>query len=88
MSGYLKLEETAGWSSCETSECSRYGERRAIIDNGVGCFILNQGSDPTKWEYLKLLALTLDEMEIRFEQTVRPFIYTVSREGKMNQVLY
>ena len=67
---------------------SRYGERRAIIDNGVGCFILNQGSDPTKWEYLKLLALTLDEMEIRFEQTVRPFIYTVSREGKMNQVLY
>lgn len=66
---------------------TRHGERQAIIDNGVGCFILNQGSDPTKWQYLRLLALTLDEMIDKFRKTARPFIYTVSREGKMAQVL-
>ena len=66
---------------------TRIGERRAIVEHGVGCFILNQGSDPTKWEYLKLLALTLDEMEDRFRNTAKPFIYTVSRDGAMRQVL-
>jgi hypothetical protein len=67
---------------------TRYGERQAIVENGVGCFILNQGNDPTKWEYLKLLALTLDEMLDKFETTARPFIYTVSRDGRLSQVLY
>jgi len=38
-------------------------ERQAILDGRVGCFILTQGRDPTRWQYLKLLALTLDEME-------------------------
>lgn len=66
---------------------TRPGERQAIIDHRVGCFILNQGSDPTKWEYLKLLALTLDAMLERFEQTARPFIFTVNRDGDMSQVL-
>jgi hypothetical protein len=66
---------------------TRRGERQAIVDNRVGCFIINQGNDPTRWEYLRLLALTLDEMERRFDTTARPFIYTISREGKFNQVL-
>jgi hypothetical protein len=67
---------------------SRPGERRAIVEHGVGCFILNQGNDPTKWEYLKLLALTLDAMIERFDVTAKPFVYTVSRDGLMNQVLH
>jgi hypothetical protein len=67
---------------------TRLGERQAIVEHNVGCFILNQGNDPTRWEYLKLLALTLDEMTDEFERTARPFIFTVSRDGDLKQVLY
>lgn len=66
---------------------TRVGERRAIVEHQVGCFILNQGDNPTRWLYLKLLAMTLDEMITIFETTARPFIFTVSREGVMRHVL-
>jgi hypothetical protein len=66
---------------------TRPGERQAIIDGGAGCFIINQGTDPSKWEYLKLLALTLDEMIDTDSRTTRPYIFTVSRDGDMKQVL-
>ena len=66
---------------------TRPGERQAIIDGGAGCFIINQGADPTKWEYLKLLALTLDEIIDTDSRTRRPYIFTVSREGDLRQVL-
>src|SRR5919112_5198 len=42
---------------------TRPGERQKIIDHGVGYFIINQKQDPTKWEYLQLIAKTLDDME-------------------------
>lgn len=67
---------------------TRIWERQAIVDHGVGCFILNQGRDPTRWEYLKLLAITLDEMERLAADTPRPFIFTVSQEGRFRQVLH
>ena len=66
---------------------TRPGERQAIISHGAGCFILNQGNDPSKWEYLKLLTLTLDEMIDVDGRMARPYIYTVTREGAMKQVL-
>lgn len=66
---------------------TRPGERQAIRDNGIGCFILNQKRNPTRWEYLKLLCLTLDGMEERFAGTGRPFIFTVDSRGGFRQVL-
>ena len=66
---------------------TRPGERGAIRDNRIGCFILNQKRNPTRWEYLKLLCATLDEMEQRFAETRRPFIYTVDSRGVFRQVL-
>ena len=66
---------------------TRPGERLTIQHSGAGCFILNQGKDPTRWEYLKLLALTLDEMERRDGATARPYIFTVSKDGLFRQVL-
>jgi hypothetical protein len=65
---------------------TRPGERDKIIRHGVGCFILNQKQDPTKWEYLQLLAKTMDEIEERFAQTPRPFIYTIDRNGVFRRV--
>ena len=66
---------------------SRFGERTALQRHGVGCFILAQKKNLTRWEYLKLLARTLDEMVQRFEETPRPFIYVVDSAGAMRQAL-
>lgn len=60
---------------------TRPGERQKIIDHGVGCFIINQKQDPTKWEYLMLIARTLDDMLEKFASTPRPFGYTVDKQG-------
>lgn len=56
---------------------TRPGERRLIIEHQVGCFVLTQKRNPTRWEYLRLIVRTLDEMEEKFASTPRPFIYTV-----------
>ena len=65
---------------------TRPGERRTIIENGVGCFCLTQKQPLTRWEYLKLLAATLDEMEVLFAATPRPFIFGVSRSGHFTRL--
>lgn len=59
----------------------RHLEIQAILEHSVGCFVLVQRKAPTKWEYLKLLTKTLDEMERLFGQTERPFIFAVNRDG-------
>lgn len=64
----------------------RRWERQAVVDGNVGLFCLVQGNDPKKWEYLKLLAKTLDEMEQRFNHTSRPFIYAVDKEGNFRLI--
>jgi hypothetical protein len=66
---------------------TRPRERQAIIQNAVGCFILNQKRNPNRWGYLRLLARSLDEMEDRFASMPRPFICTVDSRGQF-QVLY
>src|SRR4051794_20819892 len=54
---------------------TRPGERRAIIDGGVGCFCVMQKQPLNRWQYLKLIVATLDEMERIFADTPRPFLY-------------
>jgi hypothetical protein len=66
---------------------TRPGERRALMENGVGCFVLTQRDSPKRWDYLKLLAKTLDEMERIFATTERPFLYGVSREGGFTRII-
>ena len=62
---------------------TRLWQRELVRRHGVGCFILNQKHDPTRWEYLKLLAKTLDEMERLHAATARPFLYLVDAAGAM-----
>jgi hypothetical protein len=64
---------------------TRPGERQKIIDQKVGCFIINQKQDPNKWEYLQLIAKTLDDMEEKFAATPRPFGYTVDKQGVLRR---
>lgn len=65
---------------------TRPGERRAILENNVGCFCLIQKKDPTRWQYLKLLVMTLEKMERSFATTPRPFIYGVDQSGKLSLI--
>lgn len=64
---------------------TRPGERRAIMDHGVGCFILTYKQDLKKEEIVALITENLEEMERRFEDTPRPFIYTVSKSGEFRE---
>src|SRR4051794_29830662 len=65
---WLRVIGERGWLVITRDKRIRYrpGEQRALRENDVGCFCLTQGKAPTRWELLKLLALTLDEMEERF----------------------
>lgn len=65
---------------------TRPGERRAIEQNNVGCFIVAQKRALSPWDYLKLLALTLEEMERRFAVETRPFIFNIGSTGILTRV--
>ena len=64
---------------------TRPAELRAIVTNRVGCFVLSQKRNLKKWEYLRMLAQTLDEMEEKFESVPRPFIWTVDSTARFSQ---
>jgi hypothetical protein len=61
---------------------TRPEERRAIKENSVGCFILNYRQPLNRLEILKLVTSTLDEMEEKFANTPRPFMYLIDRNGR------
>ena len=65
---------------------TRPGELRAILENNVGCFCLTQKKHPTRWQYLKLLVLALDNMERIFATAPRPFIHGVDQLGKLSLI--
>jgi hypothetical protein len=65
---------------------TRPEERRAVKENNVGCFILNYRQPLNRWEILKLVTLTLDEMEEKFANTPRPFMYLIDRNGRFRQL--
>ncbi|MCC7371249.1 MAG: hypothetical protein IT306_22725 [Chloroflexi bacterium] len=65
----------------------RPAERQAIIDNGVGCFVLVQSANPTQWEYLRLIVALLDHMEDLFATTARPFVYGIDRAGGLRRLV-
>jgi len=65
----------------------RPGEREAIRVNGVGCFILGWRKNLKREEYVDVLVGSLDEMQARFAETPRPFIYVVNAAGGMWRVL-
>jgi predicted nuclease of predicted toxin-antitoxin system len=61
---------------------TRAGERHMIEVNNVGCFIISQKQNLTRWEYLKLLARSLDQMEEIFQTKAHPFICKVDASGR------
>ena len=66
---------------------TRPGERRAIMEHGVGCFILTYKQDLTKTDILAMIISVLEKMETLFRTTPRPFIYTLSKDGEFRKVV-
>lgn len=64
---------------------TRAGERDAIMTHGVGCFILTYKQDLQKSEIVQIVFDNLAEMEQKFRDTPRPFIYTVSKNGHFTE---
>ena len=64
---------------------TRPGERRAIEEHGVGCFILGYKQDLKKEEVTEIVLEALEHMEELFERTERPFIYTITKNGDFNR---
>ena len=64
---------------------TRPGERRAIVEHGVGCFILAYRQDLKKAEIADMVLSALEDMENLFKRTRRPFIYTVSKDGQFRR---
>lgn len=61
---------------------TRPAERATLLASNVGCFIIHQNTNLTKWAYLKLIVGTLDRMEEFFANEQRPFICKVDSTGK------
>ena len=64
---------------------TRLWQRELVKRYDVGCFILQQKHDPTRWEYLKLFAGCLDEMERLYSVTPRPFMFLIDSNRNFRQ---
>jgi hypothetical protein len=84
---WLEAAGDAGWLviSRDKKIKTRRGQRQLIVKHRVGCFIINQKQDPTKWEYLRLIVGALDQMEEKFAETSRPFGFTIDKQGVMRR---
>ena len=65
----------------------RPAEKQAIIQHRVGCFCIMQGSNPTRWEYLRLIVPLLDRMEEIFATVERPFLYGIDKAGNLTRLI-
>ena len=84
---WLAIAGEKGWLAIthDRKIRTRPGERRAIMENGVGCFIMTYLQNLKKEEIVALISSTLEEMERKLEATPRPFIYTVSKGGEFRE---
>lgn len=65
---------------------TRPSERAIIMDYGIGCFIINANKALTRWEYMKLFAITLERMKAYATTSKPPFIVAVNRDGSFKRV--
>jgi hypothetical protein len=60
---------------------TRTEERRAIQESNLGCFNFIYKKNKSRWQTLQLVCATLDEMEDKFANTPRPFMYMINGNG-------
>jgi predicted nuclease of predicted toxin-antitoxin system len=64
---------------------TRPAERAAIMENDAGCFILTHQQDLPRREIVRIVFDYLPEMEQKFKDTTRPFIFTVTKNGHFTE---
>lgn len=86
---WLREVGSRGWLVIGRDRRIRYrpAEKQAILDHRVGYFCIAQDANPTRWEYLRLIVGTLDQMEQLFATVERPFIYGVYKDGAFRRLL-
>lgn len=82
---WLRLAGTHGYTVITRDKRVRFrpGEIAEIHDAGVGCFVVAASKNLNRWELLKLLVASLDEIELQAARTTRPFIFTVNARGQL-----
>ncbi len=78
-----------GWTTIISQDYhfhTRENEKFALRQYKLGCFYL-WGAEAQKWEILRCFALAYDKIVIAAETTPRPFIFEVTRLGKLKQVI-
>lgn len=58
--------------------------REAIVEHGAGCFVFNVASK-NAWARLRLIARVWDQIEAHSNETPRPFLFQVNRDGTIIQ---
>ncbi len=84
---WLEKVGVEGWLAITRDEYIRHrpGEKQAIIDHNVGCFIFTYRNSLKKAEIVQLVLKHIDKMEKAFATTPRPFIYTVAMDGQLRR---
>jgi hypothetical protein len=81
---WLSQVGTLGWTviSQDYHFHERENERHALKQYSIGCFYL-WGAEARKWDIARCFARAYDNIIDKAATTPRPFIYWVSRSGKL-----
>ena len=83
------LNQVGQWGWTVIGHDSRYhlrdAELSAIKQHSIGCFYL-WGANATRWEKLRCFARAYDRLVEAETNTLKPFIYRVTREGSLRLV--
>ena len=60
-------------------------ERHALINNGVGCFVLGAGGR-TRFDQARILVRAWDRMQSVMDSRSRPFICRIHADGHLDQL--
>ena len=65
----------------------RPGEKQAILDHSVGCFIFTYKNTMKREEIVQLVLKHIDKIEKAFKAAPRPFIYTIATDGQLRRYI-
>lgn len=86
---WLREAGQQGWLVISRDKGLRHkkAEVREIQESNVGCFIIGEKDDLSRWNLLKIIVAKLDDMELIYRTTERPFIFVIDAGGALRRVL-
>lgn len=86
---WLRRVGENGWLAITRDGNIRYrpGEKQAILDHNVGCFIFTYKNTMKRERIVQLVLKHIEKIEKAFEATPRPFIYTIATDGQLRRYI-